>query len=52
MVRTDISISAFNEIRRKKKALIERKKKDRRIKISRITDAYILDIMLKENGRI
>lgn len=50
--RLEISNQAFNAIRRTKREFITRKIKDKRMTKARITDAYILDIMLKKNGKL
>jgi hypothetical protein len=49
--RLEISIYAFNAIRRKKKEYILKKKNDKRMKKERVTDAYILDLMLRKDGK-
>lgn len=49
--RVEISNYAFNAIRRKKRDYILRKSKDKRMTKERVTDAYILDVILRKDGK-
>ena len=49
--RIEVSNYVFNAIRKKKREVIQKKIKDKRMSRQRVTDAYILDMMVRENGK-